>query len=739
MLRAFSCLLIGLLASSPAAADPGAPAALAGAVLAGRVVTAGGEPVAGAEIVLCSVSWRGQPAGIQALSDATGHFQFTDLGPGVFDLRASRNGFAAKVVLGVESPAVSQTVRAVDLGEITLGPGAAIEGRVTDRRGAPIAQAEVRIECPDFFPWNLLPGARNEPLATGPDGRFRIEDLTPDSLCSLSIRHAGHTAAQLPGVKAPTREPLRIELATARALSGRIVGPLDEPVPEAVVQVDPREDRIESGGGLSPDGGGRTDAGGRFRLEDLPPGPFDLTIAAPGYGQKTVHAVEVPEAGGPPLVISLAKGEMLTGTVVDSRGKPVDRATVRALLNEDRDGNFLPVEGVTDGEGRYHLDGLEAGTYRAEVASPEGGFVSAKVAVRPGINRLDFTFPGGEVAGRVLGRGGAPIPDAVATLLPAVPSGVRPHTVTAAADGTFRMRSVADGDYLLTAEAEDFAALAEPAEIHVAGQAVQDLELRLDRGAVLTGKLIGVAPEDMRLGAIRAFSQSATGSMSSSPTGVVVGGGYRIAGLRPGTWGVIASTADGRSVHGSVVIEPGMDQATLDLEWAAGYTLSGRILVDHAPLADAYLTLHPIPAKMFSGSSAFPRTAGDGSFRITGVAPGRYLVSVSQSGISRREEIEVSGDREINFDISTGSLAGEILSAAGAPVADALVSLAGESPDSAGPILQSDEQGHFEISRLVAGTYRATIQKEGFATAESQVVVTPGGMVQMQIVLNEDR
>src|SRR6185369_10240608 len=108
---------------------------------------------------------------------------------------------------------------------------------------------------------------------------------------------------------------------------------------------------------------------------------------------------------------------------------PVDRATVRALLNEDRDGNFLPVEGVTDGEGRYHLDGLEAGTYRAEVASPEGGFVSAKVAVRPGINRLDFTFPGGEVAGRVLGRGGAPIPDAVATLLPAVPSGVRPHTV----------------------------------------------------------------------------------------------------------------------------------------------------------------------------------------------------------------------------------------------------------------------------------------------------------------------
>ncbi len=717
-----------------------------GAIMAGRVVDAAGDPVSGAELTLRAVSWRMRSPGVQVLSDATGHFHFSDLSSGLFDLRASRSGFAATVVLGVEIPAMSRTEhavpavpmpRAVDLGEITLRPGAAIEGRVIDRRGAPIAKAEVKIECSDFFPWSMLRVIRNEPLATGADGRFRIEDLTPGSSCRLSIQHAGHTPAQLPGVQAPTREPLRIELATARVLSGRITGPLDEPVSGAFVQVEPREVRLGSGGRFSPEGGGRTDAEGHFRLENLPAGLLDLTVSAPGYRQKTAHAVEVPEAGGPPLEISLAKGETLTGTVVDSHGDPVADATIRAILNEAWAGNAQPVDGVTNGEGHYHLDGLEAGTYMANVASPDGEHASASVTVLPGLNRLDFTFPGGEVEGRVLDRDGAPISGAAASLQSVDRPGM-PYTATTATDGTFRLRAVADGDYFLGAEAEGFAAPAQPDEIHVSGQAVQGLELRLDRGAVLTGKLIGVAPDLVRWGAIRASSQPHTG-LFSWPTGVVIGDGYRIAGLHAGTWEVTAFTTDGRSAHGSVEIEPGMDQATLDLEWAAGYTLSGRILVDHAPLADAFLYLQQIPEANFSGGG-FPRSAWDGSFQVPGLAPGRYRISISTlTGINHSEEIEISGDREVSFEIFTGSLNGEILSATGAPVSGALVSLSGESPGSGGPTLRSDEQGRFEVGHLAAGSYRVAVQQKGFAAAESRIVITPGGTVQMQVVLKEIR
>jgi hypothetical protein len=267
------------------------------------------------------------------------------------------------------------------------------------------------------------------------------------------------------------------------------------------------------------------------------------------------------------------------------------------------------------------------------------------------------------------------------------------------------------------------------------------LELRLDRGTVLTGKLIGVAPEQLALGAIHASNRSGSGHFSSQ-VGVATGENYRIANLDPGTWEVSAFTSDGRFTHGSVVIEPGMDRATLDLEFTTGLTLSGRVLVDSAPLIGAQVFVQSSAGSTRSGGNAM--TAWDGGFRITGLAPGRYRILIAgHSGIGHSEEIEISEDREATFEIVTGSLSGEVLSAAGAPVAGALVALSGENPELAssfgGPTLRSDEQGHFEVSHLAAGSYRVTVQQKGYAPAENRIVITPGGAVQMQVVLKEVR
>jgi len=326
------------------------------------------------------------------------------------------------------------------------------------------------------------------------------------------------------------------------------------------------------------------------------------------------------------------------------------------------------------------------------------------------------------------------VPGATASLKP-VPGGKVFHAV-AGAEGFFRIRTVADGDYLLDGQAEGFAAMTQPGEIHVAGQAVQGLELRLDRGTVLTGKLIGVTPEQLGMGAIHASNGS---GLLFAQIGVAVGDGYRIANLYPGTWEVTAFTPDHRFTHGSVVIEPGMDRATLDLEFTSGLTLSGRVLVDGAPLSEAQVYVQS-SAGSSTPSGGNDMTAWDGGFHITGLAPGRYrVVIVGRHGIGLDEEIEISEDREATFEIVTGSLSGEVLSAAGAPVAGALVSLSGESPGSGGPTLRSDEQGRFEAHRLAAGSYRVAVRQEGFAAAESQAVVTPGGTVQIHVILKETK
>jgi hypothetical protein len=64
-------------------------------------------------------------------------------------------------------------------------------------------------------------------------------------------------------------------------------------------------------------------------------------------------------------------------------------------------------------------------------------------------------------------------------------------TAASSADGSFRFTAVGDGTFRLSGNAPGFAEGYAPGEIQVAGQAVRGLELRLSRGATLTGKVLG--------------------------------------------------------------------------------------------------------------------------------------------------------------------------------------------------------------------------------------------------------
>lgn len=111
-----------------------------------------------------------------------------------------------------------------------------IEGRVTDRRGEPIEGAEVWV-----YPGLTESGFPKDeelrkPLRTGPDGRFRAaERLERGKRYELVVKRAGYVDALLPGVQAPTSEPLKVEMSVARNLSGQVVGPEGEPVAGASV------------------------------------------------------------------------------------------------------------------------------------------------------------------------------------------------------------------------------------------------------------------------------------------------------------------------------------------------------------------------------------------------------------------------------------------------------------------------------------------------------------------------
>src|SRR6478672_850860 len=206
--------------------------------------------------------------------------------------------------------------------------GALIEGRVTDTQGKPIAAASVWLREVDIL--QGMEDQGSEPAAkTDAGGHFRLTGLPAGAQVHLRIERAGYAPLAVPGVEAPTREALRLEMKTARGLAGRVLGPDGEPVADAALtqggvnlsdHMMSRSDRPVLA---------RTDARGVFRIAGLEPGPLDLRIASQDYATQTVHGILIPQDRDlEGFEIVLERGTILEVRVLSPEGTPAAGATV---------------------------------------------------------------------------------------------------------------------------------------------------------------------------------------------------------------------------------------------------------------------------------------------------------------------------------------------------------------------------------------------------------------------------
>jgi hypothetical protein len=191
---------------------------------------------------------------------------------------------------------------------------------------------------------------------------------------------------------------------------------------------------------------------------------------------------------------------------------------------------------------------------------------------------------------------------------------------------------------------------------------------------------------------------------------------------------VQARTISGRMVEGKVQIEAGATAASLDLDFGAGLTLTGRVLVDGAPLAGADVIAGKAGI-VGSGQPAQARTAHDGSFKLRDLTPGPLvLVAVGSGAIGASRTIQLEESGEISIEIVTGSLKVTVLSAAGEPLEGAVANLEFLEMKLPIPIgARGGPDGVLEISRLAPGTYTIEVQKEGFHRRQETVEIRPGG------------
>ncbi|HEY6552127.1 MAG TPA: carboxypeptidase-like regulatory domain-containing protein, partial [Vicinamibacteria bacterium] len=251
---------------------------------------------------------------------------------------------------------------------------AALEGVVKGPDGRPVEGALVIAR--------QAGASSREPLftKTSGDGRFRLP--LPKAAVGpwdLRVEAKGLAAAQVE--KAQPGASLSVALLKGRAIGGTVRdGSDNRPLVGAIVEARSM-DRSRFSLPWEPLAGAvtaRTDAQGRFRLEGVANGLFEVSARAARYGRAQRRNVRP----GASVDLLLLPGASISGLVTGPEGRPVAGAVVAAQSRTVSGFNPAGAE-TTDARGRFSLVGVEPGNYWLAVRHAGLAPDVAEVTVEP--------------------------------------------------------------------------------------------------------------------------------------------------------------------------------------------------------------------------------------------------------------------------------------------------------------------------------------------------------------------
>lgn len=630
-----------VLPSVPApSAEPARVVLVRTSELRGLVRGLDGAPLPGATVVAAgSGLWPPR----RLTSDAQGRFALSPLPAGIYELRAS----SADAVSAPREGLLLEPASALEV-ELPLIAGARLSGRVLDEDdGTPLAGAELEVieDALTATPARAVADA---------DGRFAVSPLRAVRQ-RVWVRAPGYVplvgASFVPGTT-----PQRIALSRAGVLEGVVVDESGAPVVGAQLEVIGKSTRgapvhvvgpalelgatsvpppatdslaVTSGpipkvplvplpvaagddpsallGGL----GFLSEAGGRFRIEGVPAGRFELVARMVGYASSRSAPLELgagKTSSG--LRVVLARGVAIAGRVVDARGFPAPGVRIELVLAGE------PIARVTLSapDGAFAFEAVRGQGLLA--AYPTGApAVQQQVDLR-GSGRQEVTLQlGGDtrsLQGRVVDARGFPIESAVVRVRALDPRSPEARATTVGRDGMFTISGLPAPPYRVEAEHPSFA----PTVLSSVSPALgSELQVELRPGASLRGQVRdALSSEPIAAAAI----QLTRPGQPPSQVLTDASGSFELRNLSADNYTLIVRHPPHVGARVEVAVRAGEERVLDAFSLQPGGDVSGDV-VDRfgAPVGGAEVALgDPV---QWSGST---RTDATGHFQLAGVAPG---------------------------------------------------------------------------------------------------------------------
>lgn len=571
-----------------------------GGAIEGQVLSFDGRAIASADVAVIS-----GPTIKTLKTDLNGTFVLYRLVPGTYTLRATPPWTEPFLYTNTSDP-VTVVSAATSRQDIILPPTGNITGNVSTLAGVTVPGASVYVYS----------GPTSQSTSTNEFGNFSLAGLRPGNY-TLRISPPsglGLILTTSPVIPLRSGETLYIPLQvlTGGVISGYVMNESGDP-PVVNVQVE-----VSSGPGSD---WTSTDSNGLYNLIGLPAGNYTVQ-ATPPYNSMfvpnfttTVIPVRIGETSF--FNILLRVGGILTGTVTDFNGTPVQNAYVGVESGPTSRYTY------TNSLGTYTLSPLSQGIYSIQANPPSGSTLvpaTCSTAVSFHTNTtLDFTLrAGGNISGTVRDTGGNTVQDVQVF----VESGPTYRTAYTDTNGRYSFTVLQPGTYTIRSTPRSGSLLVAGRNTTTIGYGEdRTLDIIMPTGAGISGTVMDMygTPVPDSYVSVDTGPTSTHGYTGSN-------GRYSFIRLEEGEYTLSATPPYGISLFANTNSTSVMygENKTLDIILKSpGSLLVSVTDVGGTPVGNAYLGTVTGPS-YFSGY-----TNTSGMIQFTNVPPGTYTFQTS--------------------------------------------------------------------------------------------------------------